>query len=72
MQWMISLQIGKKKMKNWMKVLPLLVLLCSGNAYAEISEEQKEAEEKGMFYWANKPVSCSSGEKIIEMIGCNE
>ena len=29
-----------------MKVLPLLVLLCSGNAYAEISEEQKEAEEK--------------------------
>tara|TARA_Y100000114_G_scaffold43241_1_gene38697 strand:- start:300 stop:662 length:363 start_codon:yes stop_codon:yes gene_type:complete len=44
------------------------VLLCSGNAYAEISEQQKEAEEKGMFYWANKPVSCSSGEKVVEMM----
>ena len=43
-------------------------VLCSGNAYAEISEEQKEAEEKGLFYWANKPVSCSSGEKIVEMM----
>ena len=68
MPWMISLQIGKKKMKNWMKVLPLLVLLCSGNAYAEISEQQEKAEEEGLFYWANKPVSCSSGEKIVEMM----
>ena len=21
-----------------------------------------------MFYWANKPVSCSSGEKVVEMM----
>ena len=39
-------------MKNWMKVLPLLVILFSGSAYAEISKEQEEAERKGEFYWA--------------------
>ena len=38
----------EKKMKNWMKVLPLLVLLCSGNAYAEISEEQKRQKKRNV------------------------
>ncbi len=55
-------------MKNLMKVLPLLVLLSSGSAYAEITEQQKEAERKGEFYWASKPVSCTSGDKIIELM----
>ena len=55
-------------MKNLMKALPLLVILFSGSAYAEISKEQEEAERKGEFYWATKPVTCTSGDKIIELM----
>lgn len=56
-------------MKNWMKVLPLSVLLYSGVAIAQTTgPTQEEAEEQGLFYWAQKPVSCSSGDKIVEMM----
>ena len=51
-----------------MKVLPLLVILFSGSAYAEISKEQDRTRRKGEFYWANKPVTCTSGDKIIELM----
>ena len=55
-------------MKKLMKALTLSALLFSGSAYAEVSQEQKEAEEKGLYYWANKPVTCSSAEKVIELM----
>ena len=56
-------------MKNWIKVLPLSVLLYSGVAIAQTTgPTQEEAEEQGLFYWAQKPVSCSSGDKIVEMM----
>jgi len=52
-----------------MKVLPLSVLLYSGVAIAQTTgPTQEEAEEQGLFYWAQKPVSCSSGDKIVEMM----
>ena len=53
-------------MKNLMKVLPLLGLLCSGVALAQ--ETQEEKEEEGVFYWATKPVSCTGGDKVIELM----
>tara|TARA_B100001057_G_scaffold213242_2_gene213593 strand:+ start:3136 stop:3510 length:375 start_codon:yes stop_codon:yes gene_type:complete len=49
-----------------MKVLPLLGLLCSGVALAQ--ETQEEKEEKGEWYWAAKPVSCTGGDKVIELM----
>tara|TARA_B100001113_G_scaffold186553_1_gene152841 strand:- start:615 stop:977 length:363 start_codon:yes stop_codon:yes gene_type:complete len=45
------------------------VLLYSGVAIAQTTgPTQEEAEEQGLFYWAQKPVSCSSGDKIVEMM----
>jgi len=61
-------------MKNWMKVLPLSALLFSAtivNTNASLAQEmteQEKADEQGLFYWAQKPVSCTSGEKVIEMM----
>ena len=61
-------------MKNWMKVLPLSALLFSATivntnaSLAQETTEQEKAEEQGLFYWAQKPVSCTSGEKIVEIM----
>ncbi len=55
-------------MKNLMKALTLSALLFSGSAYAEVTQQQKDAEEQGLFYWAQKPVSCTSGEKVVELM----
>ena len=61
-------------MKNWMKVLPLSALLFSAtivNTNASLAQEmteQEKAEEQGLFYWAQKPVSCTSGEEMVEMM----
>mgnify|MGYP006226371791 CR=1 FL=1 len=62
-------------MKKLMKALPLLALLCSGVAYAEdpliVEEENKETntqdqlDEKGIFYWASKPIQCSGSSAVI-------
>ena len=46
----------------------LSALLFSGSAYAEVTQQQKDAEEQGLFYWAQKPVSCTSGEKVVELM----
>ena len=61
-------------MKNWMKVLPLLVILCSGTALGqELDLEtdkdlQQQLEDKGQFYWATKPAQCSSSEAIVDLM----
>lgn len=55
-------------MKNLMRALTLSALLFSGSAYAEVTQQQKDAEEQGLFYWAQKPVSCTSGEKVVELM----
>ena len=58
-------------MKNWMKALTLSVLLFSGSAIAEETvprDRQTELEEKGLFYWAQKPAQCSSTEALVEQM----
>ena len=55
-------------MKNLMKALTLSALLFSGAAIAEEKDAQTELEKQGIFYWAQKPVSCTSGEKVVELM----
>ena len=69
-------------MKQWMKVLPLSVLLFSGTALAETKDlpkeeveppvvTQEELEEQGMYYWASKPIQCSGGPTIVQLMENN-
>ena len=69
-------------MKQWMKVLPLSVLLFSGTALAEPKDlpkeeieppvvTQEELEEQGMYYWASKPIQCSGGPTIVQLMENN-
>ena len=51
-----------------MKALTLSALLFSGAAIAEEKDAQTELEKQGIFYWAQKPVSCTSGEKVVELM----
>ena len=61
-------------MKNWMKALPLLVILFSGTALGQELELetnkdlQQQLEDRGQFYWATKPAQCSSSEAIVDLM----
>lgn len=60
--------------KNLMKALTLSALLFSSAAFAEPKDlpkeeiepplTQEELGEQGMWYWAQKPLSCSSGIEV--------
>ena len=69
-------------MKRLMKVLPLSALLFSSAAFAEPKDlpreeieppvvTQEELEEQGMYYWASKPVQCSGGPTVVELMKNN-
>ena len=55
-------------MKNWTKALMLSALLFSGSAIAKETDAQTELEERGMFYWAQKPAQCSGSDAVIELL----
>ena len=51
-----------------MKALMLSALLFSGSAIAKEKDAQTELEERGMFYWAQKPAQCSGSDAVIELL----
>ena len=51
-----------------MKALMLSALMFSGSAIAKETDTQTELEERGMFYWAQKPAQCSGSDAVIELL----